>query len=482
MKAIKSTGILLLSEILSKGIAFLLVPLYSYVVEPKDFGKVAILQLLFTVFFLIVSFSLNSTFDKYFFDKKFKSTDSLFSTILVVQILAVVFGSSLYILLGSKLALFLEIKNALYLDLVFYTSIIAVFFPVVNSYLICSGQIKRAGIYAILISMIRSTMALVLVLNMKDKILAIILANFVEHLSGLILSLPYYFKRLKLRLIEKNKIRELIVYSCLFFPSSFSVFFVKFSDRLMIQYFLNYQSLGIYSMGTRLVNIPGQFISTINKNFTPQMYQSISENDTTKLNQLIRLFLAAIFVLLSGLILFSKELFLIIGGDYKNAYTVFIILSLCSYFNGYNLIIQPVKTYFKKYVKYKSMIWVSIGVINIILNIIFIPIYGINGAAAVTAISYLISIPFSYYYARKAYKENYYLKWFMLSSVVLFSISLLLIFYKNENSILEFFIRLLSFLLIGYIFLSKLIDIREWSIKLHSFIIKKIRAFNNNKK
>ena len=478
MKAVKSTGILLLSEILSKGIAFILVPLYSYVVEPKDFGKVAILQLFFTVFFLIVSFSLNSTFDKYYYDKKFKSTESLFSTIFAVQLLTISLGSILFFLLGYRAAEFLEIQNNLYLNLVFCTAIIAVFFPVVNSYLICSGQVEKVGIYSVLISLMRSISAFILIINMKDKILAIILANFVEQFLGLLISSPYYFKRLNLKQIERDKIKELIAYSCLFFPTSFSTFFVKFSDRLMIQYFLNYQSLGIYSMATRLVNIPGQFISTINKNFTPQMYRSISENDTIKLNELIRLFLAAIFVLLFGLILFSKELFMVIGRDYKNAYTIFIILSLCSYVNGYGLIIQPVKTYFKKYVKYKSVIWVFIGVVNIILNIIFIPIYGINGAATVTTVSYLLSIPLSYYYAKRAYNENYYLKWFMLSSIVLFTISLWLIFYKNENSILEFFIRLSLFLLMSYVFLNKLVNIRKVVAKLNSIILKKIRQSN----
>ncbi len=473
MKAVKNTGILLLSDVISKGIAFLLVPLYSFIIQPEDFGKIAILQLCFTVFFLLVSFSLNSTFNKYYFDKKFKSTESLFSTILIVQIIAIGVGSILYYFLGIKFANYLEIENIFYFDLVFYTAIIAVFFPIANSYLICSNQVKIAGAYSVLISLVRSVTAFVLVINMEDKILAIILANFTEHILSFVLSIPYYAKKLKAKLIERDKISELIEYSFLFYPTTFSTFLVKFSDRLMIQYFLNYQSLGIYSMATRLINIPGQFISTINKNFTPQMYQCISDNDSVKLNQLIRLFLAAIFILLFGLILFSKELFLVIGSDYKDSYTVFIVLSLCSYINGYNLIIQPVKTYFKKYVRYKSLIWVFTGIVNIILNIIFIPIYGINGAAAVTTFSYLLSIPFSYHYAKKAYNENYYLKWFMLSSFILFVISLSLIFLKTENSISEFFIRLFLFLFIGYIFLNKLVNIKELLLKIKQFYNKK---------
>lgn len=473
MKAVKNTGILLLSDVISKGVAFLLVPLYSILIEPKDFGKIAILQLCFTIFFLLISFSLNSTFNKYYFDKKFNSIESLFSTILIVQVVAIIIGSILYYNLGGVFANYLEIDNIFYFDLIFYAAIVAVFFPIVNSYLICSNQVKRAGTYAVLISLIRSIMAFILVINMDDKILAVILANLSEHISSFLLSIPYYLRNLKAKQIEKGKIKELIEYSVLFYPTSLSVFLMKFSDRLMIQYFLNYQNLGIYSMASRLVNIPGQFISTINKNFTPQIYQCISKDDSPGLNQLVRLFLATIFILLFGLILFSKELFMIIGDDYKESYTIFIILCLCSYINGYGLIIQPVQTYFKKYVRYKSLIWLCTGIINIVLNIIFIPIYGIEGAAVVTTISYLISIPFSYYYAKKAYNENYYLKWFTLSSLILFALSLTLIFLKSENSIPEFFVRLFLFISLSYIFLNKLVHIKEMVIKIKHFYNKK---------
>ena len=473
MKAVKNTGILLLSDIISKGIAFLLVPLYSFLITPKDFGIVAILQLCFTVFFLLISFSLNNTFNKYYFDKKFNSTESLFSTILIVQIIAIVISSILYYFFSSKFADYLEVENIFYFDLVFYTAIIAVFFPIVNSYLICSNQVKISGIYAVLISIVRSVIAVVLVIKMEDKILAIILANFTEHISSLIISIPYYIKKVKLKLIERDKIKQLIEYSFVFYPTTFSVFIVKFSDRLMIQHFLNYQSLGVYSMATRLINIPGQFISTINKNFTPRMYQCITEEDSMELNQLIRLFLAVVFILLFGLILFSKELFLIIGSEYKEAYTVFIILCLCSYINGYNLIIQPVQAYFKKYMRYNSMVWIISSIVNITLNIVVIPTYGIIGAAAVTTFSYLLSIPFNYYHARKAYNENYYLRWFMLSSFILFAISLSLIFFKDENSIPEFLLRLFLFLVLGYVFLNKLINIKVLFIKIKQFYNKK---------
>ncbi|EAR02771.1 lipopolysaccharide biosynthesis protein [Maribacter sp. HTCC2170] len=476
MGILKNTGVLLASEFIAKGIAFLLIPLYSFVIAPEDFGKIAILQLFFTGFFLIISFSLKSTFDKYYFDNDGKPVTALFTNLAVLQCISILFGSILYLSLRVSILDLIDIENTAYLDLVFFTSVVAIFFPVVSSYLICVGNVKKIGLISIVISIVRSLFALILVLKMENKILAVLLANFIEQLLGLLISMPYYFKSLKVGLIESTFIKEMGRYSILFFPAILSTFLIKFSDRLMIQLMLGYHSLGIYSMGTRLVNIPGQFISTVNKNFTPQIYQSISEKNRNKFNQLIKFFLIAIFVLLFALILFSKEIFYIIGENYQTSFIIFIILSFSSYINGYNLILQPSMTYFSEFVKYKSIIFMTIGVINIILNIIVIPIYGINGAAIVTAFSYFISIPFSYHYSKKAFSGDYFMKWFFLSSLALIGISIYMIFSANENSKFEFLIRVILYFGISYIFIGKLVNFKDLYVKLMRFLRKKITS------
>ena len=474
MSIVKKTGILLLSEAIAKGVAFILIPLYSFLILPDDFGKIAILHIFFTGFQILVSFSLKSTFDKYFFEYNKNSVHHLFSNLIILQFITLLIGGLFYIIFRQFFTHYLEIGNVGYFDWVFATTVFAVFFPIVNSYLLCIGDVNKVGKYSIIISVVRSVIALILVLNMEDKILAVLLANLIEHLVGALIAAPFYAKRVDTKLVDIGTMKEMSVYSLLFFPAILSNFMIKFSDRLMIQIMLGYQSLGIYAMGTRLVNIPGQFISTINKNFTPQIYQSISEDNRKNFNKLIRFFLLAIFILLYGLILFSKEIFYVIGDAYKASYAIFIILSYMSYVNGYNLMIQPSMMYFKEYVKYKSIIFAAIGVVNIIFNFLVIPKYGIIGAAIVTALSYLMAIPFSYYFSRKAFRENYFIKWFYLSCLILAGISFYMVLTANENSIFELFVRILCFLGIGYLFIGRLANLKDLHRQLSSFIKNKL--------
>lgn len=457
----KRTSFLLLSEIAAKGLAFLLVPLYSHLIAPSDFGVISILQILFTFFFLLFSFSLKNTFDKYFFDSEKGGPPALVTNILAIQLLVFLVAIPLYLLIKSPVMELFDLSDGFYVSIVILTCISASFYPLYNSFLLCSGKVKQVGLYAIIASIARSVTALVLVLVMEDKILAIILANLVEHTSLLFISIPFFIKRIKPNTIRGAYIRDLFSYSLLYFPTTFSNFFIKFSDRLMIQWILGYEALGIYSMATRLVNIPGQIISTVNKNFMPQIYEAISKENKTSFNQMTLYFLVFLFLLIFGLVLFTPELFSLIGKNYAAALPIFIVLLLSSYANGYNLIIQPALMYFKKYVKVKSIIWVAVGLLNIGLNLLLIPKYGNLGAAIATTISFVIAIPVSGYFAKKAFKGDYHLNWYGLSFLLFLGIGAA-VFFLPSMGWMGIVPKLFVYMLFSYIFISRVLEVSKY--------------------
>ena len=57
--------------------------------------------------------------------------------------------------------------------------------------------------------------------------------------------------------------------------------------------------------------------------------------------------------------------------------------------------------FLKKKTKTISKIWITAAILNIILNIIFIPFFGIISAAITTAIAYTAALALTYYYASK---------------------------------------------------------------------------------
>ena len=79
--------------------------------------------------------------------------------------------------------------------------------------------------------------------------------------------------------------------------------------------------------------------------------------------------------------------------------------------------------FFAKKSQYSLFSTVAGATVNLILNFIFIPQYGIVAAAATTLIGYLIMFGISYFFSRKLYPCDYGMKLIGINMVVLYVVS-----------------------------------------------------------
>ena len=135
------------------------------------------------------------------------------------------------------------------------------------------------------------------------------------------------------------------------------------------------------------------------------------------------------------------------------------------YLNGYKLIIQPLLTYYTRFVKYKSLIWTLTAIMNICLNLYLIPVYGIMGAAIATVCSYIFTLPFNYYFSQKAKKINYYPLWFFVSILILVLVGVF-VKYFDEFSLIIFFLKSFVFAIILILMANRIINVKTTLIKI----------------
>ena len=111
--------------------------------------------------------------------------------------------------------------------------------------------------------------------------------------------------------------------------------------------------------------------------------------------------IALILFLAFSIALFSKEVISILfSSNYQQAYQITIIISI-SYFISSSSGLLNLAIYQKKKTL-KMMFFVLISaVLNIILNFIFIPKYGIFGAAFTTVITFIVFFILKYFFAKK---------------------------------------------------------------------------------
>ena len=101
---------------------------------------------------------------------------------------------------------------------------------------------------------------------------------------------------------------------------------------------------------------------------------------------------------------------------------------------------------FTKKMIYLSLSVLSAGIINIILNWIYISQYGYVAAAYTTAISYFFMFLFNWITAKYILKQRTTPLWLLWKSIVILSIAIIIMFlfsYLNFNFVLLFLCKLL---------------------------------------
>jgi len=210
--------------------------------------------------------------------------------------------------------------------------------------------------------------------------------------------------------------RSLLSFSWPLALTGFTFLFVSKTDKLLLGYFMSSKDVGIYTPALMIANLL-VFVSTAFKYiFLPTVSEYFSKNDirgleplfksTSKWN-LVLVLPAFLFILL-----FPKEILTILyGSSYTGGYIALIVLSFGISMNDFagtsaNILIAGGQT------KLNLACEAIAAVTNVILNIIFIPLYGIVGAAIGTSVSFLArnicSLLFVYgKYRIHPYKRNY---------------------------------------------------------------------------
>jgi O-antigen/teichoic acid export membrane protein len=249
-------------------------------------------------------------------------------------------------------------------------------------------------------------------------------ASFVSSATVFLLYLyPVYFK-LKLFPILRLRPRFMkphLKVSLPMIPHNYSSYLLNSSDRVVMDlYKVNIGQVGLYNMGYQFGNYFEAFGEAIGLAVCP-FYSKLYSANTDKAHKdalrltilLMTFFLAATFFVS----LWLKEIFLLMisNEQLESAYHVGIIIIM-----GYAY--RPM--YWSAGVKLSiaektGILWRITfigGVVNVILNMIFVPYYGIYAAAVSTLVS-LMYVGFAGYYF-KTYKKlkglnNYPLQWML---------------------------------------------------------------------
>jgi len=172
--------------------------------------------------------------------------------------------------------------------------------------------------------------------------------------------------------------------------SAIAYFIMQSIDIIILTIYEGFESIAYYSVAVKLATATALALMSVNIVIAPKIAEIYSTNDFNKLNKLINDSARIIFIIsvpiLIILFIFSDFVLSLFGENYVLAREALLLLLAGQFFSS---LCGPGAIYLNMTGKQKKLNTILILglVINIILNLVLIPIYGIEGAAAATLIS-----------------------------------------------------------------------------------------------
>lgn len=394
-KYFKNTSWALFGRIFSLGISFLTTIYVIRHLGPSNYGLLTFSVSFVGLFSFIASLGIDSVLYREL-SKDLSRKDELFGTSLFLRIAA----SALAMIL-IFISTYIIKADTLTKLLIFINSFTLLFgsFGIISYFFQARVQAKYQAIPLMMVTLILSFLK-ILVIFFDKGIIYFAFVFFIENILYAIIILFIYTK--SGNSIFNWKIKKEIALSLLkdswpLMLSSAFVFIYTKIDQVMLKFITNDFNVGVYDAAARISEvwyfIPALIISSIfpaiinSKKVSPEFFK----DRMVKLYSLM--FYMAVLVALPVTLLSRTIIKVIYGDDFIQgagvlsiyiwaAIPVFITIALSSYLLAENKTIV-------------SFVGSAIGmVVNILLNIWFIPMYGIYGAATATLISYSL-VPLS---------------------------------------------------------------------------------------
>ncbi len=385
---LKNMGILTFSNFASKILVFLLVPLYTSVLSTSEYGMYDLIVSTVSLIVPILSLNIIDAVMRYMMDRKYSHNEVATIGIVHVSISIFLVGSALFICECFKI--FSQINGFKLLIFGYYVTYI------INQYLIQFAKgldkIKEMGIAGVLETVVMILTNVLFLLVWKFGIIGFFVANILSQVAPMI----YFTFSLRMwTYIEKNVNRvlqmEMLLYCTPLIASVIGWWVNSGSDKYVITFFCGMAANGLLSVAYKIPSILNMFQSIFIQAWQISAIKEYGEKDTAQfygktfnmVNMLMCIFCAVMIIMTKPLasILYAK--------DFYNAWKFVPFLLISSIFNCASGFLGPVLSAKKDF---RAMARSSIygAVVNLILNIIFVQIIGIQGIVMATAIASLV--------------------------------------------------------------------------------------------
>lgn len=385
---VKDSVIYAIPTFITRGLSLLLVPLYTRVLSPADYGSLDLLMVFASLVNLTVAMEVSQGVARFYASEQ----DSARKVAYASSALWFTIGSyTLFAILAScfsgTLASWIMGREGLGAPFqvgVAYIWLHGIFCLMQNQFR-WELRSKHYAAVSLLVSLITASVAVWLTYGLRWGLKGLLWGMVIGVAAGVVFGI-WHLRQSFGFVFDKKRLKEMLFFSAPLVPSGIAVFISTYIDRMMINHYLTVDDVGLYGIGFRLSGVVNLVMVGFRGALTPLVYTYHRETDTPlQLARIFRVFLAFALLLYLCLTLFS--------------YDILVLMTTPKYYSASQVVmfLVPAILLSQMYIfapgigiakKTHLIFWINIcgATLNVFLNWWLIPFWGIRGAALATLV------------------------------------------------------------------------------------------------
>lgn len=389
----------LICSFLQKGISTMTVPIFTRILSTTEYGQYSVFNSWLGILTVFITLNLYSGVFTQGLIKFDQERDSFSSALLgLTTILAVIF-TVIYLCFYKfwNRVFSLTTVQMLAMLVLIWTSSVFNFWAARQR---VEYKYKALVVVTIIVSVLKPVVGVIFVILAKDKVMARILGLVLVELVGYTGLYIIQMRRGK-SFFSKRIWRYALLFNLPLVPHYLSQIILNSADRIMISNMIGTEQAGIYSLAYNISQIMTLFNTALMQTLSPWIYEKIKQKQLHKLSGIAYTSLITIAIFNLILIVFAPEIVRFFAPSaYYNAIWVIPPVAMSVYFMFAYDFFAKFGFYYEK-TKFIMLASVIGALLNIILNWIFIPIFGYYAAGYTTLACYIIYTTAHYYSMNK---------------------------------------------------------------------------------
>lgn len=404
---IKSTGIYTITSIVNAVIPFMLLPILTRSLSPRDYGLVSMFTVLVSFVSPFIGMSVQSAITRQYYKKDSIDFSSYIYNCLIVFTLSIIAAFLVFHFADDIIYKFTQFPQEFLWTIILFSASSFIINIRLSIWQVENHPI-RYGLFNISQSATNVLLSLLFVIVLRFGWKGCIVGQL---LARLVFALFAIYSLAKNGFISKKYNKEHINHSLTIgtplILHSLSGSILNITDRMFIANMIGLSVMGIYSVGYQIGSIINLLATSFNNAYVPWLYEKLNKNSVSDNKQIVKatyLYNITIFIfsMLLGLL---APIFIgwFLGKEYVSAGSFVIWVSIGYAFNGMYFMIVNYLFYAEKTNILAAVTFLT-SILNVVLNYFFIKEFGAIGAAQATTITFFVKFIFVWIVSAKVYK------------------------------------------------------------------------------